>query len=817
MTPNFCQTCATGMTVSASGLCITITTNISNCQLYSGASTCAYCANGFQLSGNTCVTCQVEGCQTCSANNTCSSSGCLSGYTFVTGGTCALTECPPQCSSCTGNSGVCTGCIAQFNPTPAPNGTCLTCNVANCAVCNNQDTTTCVTCKIPYVLSNGICSFPCDTDLCSICNQDQQGTIPGTCAGCVQGYYLTASNSCAACNRAPVCLTCTATACTACVAGFFTSDGACVACTSGCAVCTGPDSNECTQFVSGTLFTFANGTIAEQPVLCDQGCASCSAAFPQACLQCRLGYFWRDWTCFPCSTSCASCVADAPGICLSCFSNGIYNATGQSCSYAAVALNCLTFSQSVVNVTTVQTCTSCPFGFVLSGNGTNINCTKRCPQNCLSCYYSNASSLTSVTGQNYLCSSCETGYSLTWYGVCLPCISNCRVCSGANQNICLQCGLGFYLNNYQCAPCPNGCQICNLMGCTQCADSFRLVSNLTTYTTSCEPVCVFPCLGCSSTNATACVTCFYGYILQKSGQQSQYSSCVQQNQTCSDSNGCYSCPLGQVISGGECVACGFSCARCMPDTLNNCTTCYSGMYLNTTFQCNSCPANCTTCTGVNNCLTCATGYVQFTQPVGTTRVYCTPCSTPCKTCTVNPDTCTSCITGFSFTGWSCVSDFYYIFSMTFGVNSTTFFDNYISFVNTTAAAMQTKNYKVLSVNYFGLSSGSTIVNTTLSTVLTSTNPYSNAEFANLEFALTGRGNFANMPVISTSLAASATLPYVNHAPSFFSALFIPLGFLLLAGVVYYICSRGDYEIPGSNYVPPSQSSRPGESMELREM
>lgn len=32
-------------------------------------------------------------------------------------------------------------------------------------------------------------------------------------------------------------------------------------------------------------------------------------------------------------------------------------------------------------------------------------------------------------------------------GQCLPCLANCRVCSGQQQSICTQCGAGFYLNS----------------------------------------------------------------------------------------------------------------------------------------------------------------------------------------------------------------------------------------------------------------------------------------------------------------------------------------------------------------------------------
>lgn len=147
-------------------------------------------------------------------------------------------------------------------------------------------------------------------------------------------------------------------------------------------------------------------------------------------------------------------------------------------------------------------------------------------------------------------------------------------------------------------------------------------------------------------------------------------------ETCNSTGGCYACAFGQYLSSGECVSCGGDCARCtVVNNQTQCTSCYEGFFLQVvqstdseTRSCQSCPDNCTICNSAESCQVCATGYVTFTQPVLGTRQYCIPCSPPCQTCTINPETCSSCVSGFTFTGWSCVSDFYYNFVMAFDVS-----------------------------------------------------------------------------------------------------------------------------------------------------
>lgn len=68
---------------------------------------------------------------------------------------------------------------------------------------------------------------------------------------------------------------------------------------------------------------------------------------------------------------------------------------------------------------------SCAFGSYLSTAG---NCVQNCSTGCLEC------------NSNGTCTLCTSGYAPNNAGVCLPCLSNCRICSGQANGVCLRCG-----------------------------------------------------------------------------------------------------------------------------------------------------------------------------------------------------------------------------------------------------------------------------------------------------------------------------------------------------------------------------------------
>lgn len=64
--------------------------------------------------------------------------------------------------------------------------------------------------------------------------------------------------------------------------------------------------------------------------------------------------------------------------------------------------------------------------------------------------------------------------------------------------------------------------------------------------------------------------------------------------------------------------------------------------------CTACPAQCKTCFDATSCKTCSPGFTKEIVSMGTDisdAVYsdkCIACDSNCRTCTVEPDRCTSC-------------------------------------------------------------------------------------------------------------------------------------------------------------------------------
>jgi hypothetical protein len=139
---------------------------------------------------------------------------------------------------------------------------------------------------------------------------------------------------------------------------------------------------------------------------------------------------------------------------------------------------------------------------------------------------------------------------VTMYGV------NCLTC---NSTLCLTCQPGFVMNStFQCAAvvCSTQCQLCSLVStnCTSCyaAQNRYLISNicvpLSGYYesgTDISPLCVSPCITCSS--LTICSTCVVGYFLNSSNN---CQSCIKYHPQCvaCDNVTCLQCSSSYISS-----------------------------------------------------------------------------------------------------------------------------------------------------------------------------------------------------------------------------------------------------------------------------
>lgn len=129
----------------------------------------------------------------------------------------------------------------------------------------------------------------------------------------------------------------------------------------------------------------------------------------------------------------------------------------------------------------------------------------------------------------------------------------------------------------------------------------------------------------------------------------------------------------------------------------------------------SCPTGCSTCANQNSCFTCSPGYASQIQST-TTQTSCVACQSPCTQCMGNAQTCTVCQQGYTLNGWKCITTFNFGFTVTLNTNLTTFYSNYASFLSEIAAAVQSMNSNVVTIDR--ISSGSVIVTGNVSTTTT---------------------------------------------------------------------------------------------------
>lgn len=167
---------------------------------------------------------------------------------------------------------------------------------------------------------------------------------------------------------------------------------------------------------------------------------------------------------------------------------------------------------------------------------------------------------------------------------------------------------------------------------------------------------------CSLSSPSMCTNCYAGYILNTTD-----NTCIPQTNNCSNGS-CYYCPLGYIISPNyTCIQCtpNSNCARCNPNNLSLCLTCINGTYLYET-TCVACPQGCSDCLSNSFCVGCKTGYLLVHQPYYSPAI-CVACQAPCAACMSSPSTCLACIEGYTFNGWNCQTNFYFIFSITLNV------------------------------------------------------------------------------------------------------------------------------------------------------
>ena len=434
----------------------------------SNMTNCLICDPGLELIEGICFekTCLLQKCKYCNETSTDICYLCDEGYYLsYEGGYSALSTClknqcsDPNCDLCA-TDGVCFQCsesyslisdgnekLCSFNP----------CNIEGCFVCSSENY--CSKCQFGFVLSGGVCGVECGEN-CKTC------LLSKTCTQCEDGFVAKDEIECQ------------------CPKSTFQNGPYCITCDPNCSECTGlADCSKC----KGS-YILSNGT-------CIRDQFSCEIWVEDKCIQCNQGYF-MDSGCVKCHINCISCFNLNycnkcelgfflfEGNCLEtppeCQSNQFYKAGScENCSE-----NCLKCENSEI-------CNSCKEGYTLFN------------QNCFlidgekdfvidEIYY-----LTEISnclrGIKEYCYFCMKGY-FAKNGVCLPCSTNCEICN--NESMCLQCSLGFLLEDFKCSvicnegyflddqqcescfDCPN-CMLCP--DCQICSDERELEIIKTTY------------------------------------------------------------------------------------------------------------------------------------------------------------------------------------------------------------------------------------------------------------------------------------------------------------------------------------------------
>jgi hypothetical protein len=304
----------------------------------------------------------------------------------------------------------------------------------------------------------------------------------------------------------------------------------------------------------------------------------------------------------------------------------------------------------------------------------------------------------------------------------------------------------------KCVQCPINCYICTTTQiCQLCNNGYYITgqSNIV-----CAPNCIYPCLSCSITNASMCLTCVGGYTFNPT-----FSNHCQPITNCSSS--CNLCPGGFVLTSTlQCLACNSSCVSCTTTSPNSCTSCPQAQYV-LNGQCVACSTGCMNCTSISYCLTCSLGYLQNNYGPGYSGALpmpsCPPCQYPCLGCSIVTNFCTSCVSGYILMGAQCLNGNFYIANITFTAPNNTFMMNYGALVTLIANTVASNSpFNLADLFPAGYARSNNTINFTLyiSSQCFPQTVCSQNELKALTNLITNSTQLAGMQVTAASLAVS---------------------------------------------------------------
>ncbi|TNJ26347.1 High cysteine membrane protein [Giardia muris] len=248
---------------------------------------------------------------------------------------------------------------------------------------------------------------------------------------------------------------------------------------------------------------------------------------------------------------------------------------------------------------------------------------------CITCQLPNCA----YCGSDSHCMECALGYYLQMDGSCTKCDKDCTTCKGPGKNSCVVCAPGTVRANATSTTsgCVPECKVTD--ECTSC-DAIILGSR---YCSRCKPG-MYPLEGvctssigsqrnyapCLRDDSGVCKRCSAGYLLFEGG--CYWNDRVPGNVICRNyvNDECQECGTGFFDDSGSCDSCPANCASCSSKTV--CSSCRTGYYPQNS-QCVGCHDTCLRCNGPeeNKCSSCASGYFAQFLLDGLSFGSCRPC------------------------------------------------------------------------------------------------------------------------------------------------------------------------------------------------
>jgi hypothetical protein len=163
----------------------------------------------------------------------------------------------------------------------------------------------------------------------------------------------------------------------------------------------------------------------------------------------------------------------------------------------------------------------------------------------------------------------------------------------------------------------------------------------------------------------------------------------------------------------------------------------------------ACPNNCGSCTGPDTCSSCIAGFTYTSDNQLKNGYTCKSCEGRCKTCGISTKNCIDCQTGYVFDGWKCIKPFQFGFSVVLLTDIPTFNKNYKRFLKALSTTVASSDLDSVTIN--SVESGSVIVTGKAESTADSGSMTATGQYNSLAAALAQNLYVGNMQIAGSSL------------------------------------------------------------------